>query len=385
MLPNADNLILFGASTRAAAFSALRAGLRPWCADLFADADLQAHCPAMRLPVRLPRRLPRLDRRRSPRSLDVHRRPRKSALARRTARPPTAPLGQRLLRAAPRTEPRRRPRRRPRRQAPRPRRPRLLPKAARRPVARQAGLGPRPPIHFWTVADAETGPPSRLRPGIRRRRIASRRLLRRRQAGRPSWRLSPARRPRLAARRPVPLLRQCRTPPSGPAAAAISKRSAPPSPVAAAFAASSAWTASSVTAPFGRSRSIRATPPPSKSSNMEANSPPWPGTAPPSSRPRPGRRPRPKARRPASARPFSSRGTPSRSRPTAPGTPSSARRRLLRRRQPSPTFPIRERTSRPGGPFSRSSARRNGRRLRRRPPPHRRRTRLPPLRRLWGD
>ena len=44
------NLILFGASTRAAAFSALRAGLRPWCADLFADADLQARCPAMRLP-----------------------------------------------------------------------------------------------------------------------------------------------------------------------------------------------------------------------------------------------------------------------------------------------------------------------------------------------
>src|SRR6202158_3755437 len=36
------NLILFGASTRAAAFSALRAGLRPWCADLFADADLAA-------------------------------------------------------------------------------------------------------------------------------------------------------------------------------------------------------------------------------------------------------------------------------------------------------------------------------------------------------
>ena len=44
------NLILFGASTRAAAFSALRAGLHPWCADLFADADLQSRCPAMRLP-----------------------------------------------------------------------------------------------------------------------------------------------------------------------------------------------------------------------------------------------------------------------------------------------------------------------------------------------
>lgn len=44
-----DNLLLFGASTRAAALSALRAGLRPWCADLFADADLQARCPVMRL------------------------------------------------------------------------------------------------------------------------------------------------------------------------------------------------------------------------------------------------------------------------------------------------------------------------------------------------
>jgi predicted ATP-grasp superfamily ATP-dependent carboligase len=53
-LDGADNLILFGASTRAAAFSALRAGLRPWCADLFADADLQARCAAMRLPGTYP-------------------------------------------------------------------------------------------------------------------------------------------------------------------------------------------------------------------------------------------------------------------------------------------------------------------------------------------
>ncbi len=44
-----ENLIILGASTRAAAFSALRAGLRPWCADLFADLDLQARCPVMRL------------------------------------------------------------------------------------------------------------------------------------------------------------------------------------------------------------------------------------------------------------------------------------------------------------------------------------------------
>src|SRR5262245_617429 len=42
-------LLIFGASVRAAAFSALRAGLRPWCADLFADADLQARCPVRAL------------------------------------------------------------------------------------------------------------------------------------------------------------------------------------------------------------------------------------------------------------------------------------------------------------------------------------------------
>jgi len=47
-----SNLLIFGASARAAAFSALRAGLRPWCADLFADADLVAQCPAMRIPSR---------------------------------------------------------------------------------------------------------------------------------------------------------------------------------------------------------------------------------------------------------------------------------------------------------------------------------------------
>jgi predicted ATP-grasp superfamily ATP-dependent carboligase len=48
------DLLIFGASARAAAFSALRAGLRPWCLDLFADADLQARCPAMRLPGKYP-------------------------------------------------------------------------------------------------------------------------------------------------------------------------------------------------------------------------------------------------------------------------------------------------------------------------------------------
>src|SRR6516164_4132875 len=45
----AEHLLIFGASARAAAFSALRAGLRPWCADLFADADLQCRCPATRI------------------------------------------------------------------------------------------------------------------------------------------------------------------------------------------------------------------------------------------------------------------------------------------------------------------------------------------------
>jgi predicted ATP-grasp superfamily ATP-dependent carboligase len=45
------HLLLIGASTRAAAFSALRAGLRPSCADLFADADLRACCPVVRIPA----------------------------------------------------------------------------------------------------------------------------------------------------------------------------------------------------------------------------------------------------------------------------------------------------------------------------------------------
>jgi predicted ATP-grasp superfamily ATP-dependent carboligase len=44
-----QGLVIFGASARAAAFSALRAGLRPWCADLFADHDLQARCHVVQL------------------------------------------------------------------------------------------------------------------------------------------------------------------------------------------------------------------------------------------------------------------------------------------------------------------------------------------------
>lgn len=44
--PEVAKLAIVGASGRAAAQSALRAGLRPAVADLFADADLQSICPA---------------------------------------------------------------------------------------------------------------------------------------------------------------------------------------------------------------------------------------------------------------------------------------------------------------------------------------------------
>ena len=42
-------LLILGASARAAAFSAFRAGLRPTCIDLFGDADLVACCPSLRI------------------------------------------------------------------------------------------------------------------------------------------------------------------------------------------------------------------------------------------------------------------------------------------------------------------------------------------------
>ncbi len=48
-------LLIIGASARAAACSALRAGLQPWCADLFADLDLQTRCPVQRLKRNYPR------------------------------------------------------------------------------------------------------------------------------------------------------------------------------------------------------------------------------------------------------------------------------------------------------------------------------------------
>lgn len=43
------NIIIVGASARAAAFSALRAGMRPYAIDLFADCDLADVCPAVKI------------------------------------------------------------------------------------------------------------------------------------------------------------------------------------------------------------------------------------------------------------------------------------------------------------------------------------------------
>ena len=43
------NIIVIGASARAAAFSALRAGMRPYAIDLFADSDLVDACPAVKI------------------------------------------------------------------------------------------------------------------------------------------------------------------------------------------------------------------------------------------------------------------------------------------------------------------------------------------------
>src|ERR1051325_6805760 len=45
------HVIILGASTRAAAFSAARAGLSPWCVDLFADADLSRRFPVRKVPL----------------------------------------------------------------------------------------------------------------------------------------------------------------------------------------------------------------------------------------------------------------------------------------------------------------------------------------------
>src|SRR6266481_3262332 len=44
-----QSLIVLGASARAAAFSARRAGFQPYAIDLFADRDLAAICPAEKI------------------------------------------------------------------------------------------------------------------------------------------------------------------------------------------------------------------------------------------------------------------------------------------------------------------------------------------------
>jgi uncharacterized protein len=51
-IPLAHDLLILGASTRAAAFSALRCGFRPRCADYFADRDLASVCPVDRIDPR---------------------------------------------------------------------------------------------------------------------------------------------------------------------------------------------------------------------------------------------------------------------------------------------------------------------------------------------
>ena len=280
------NLILFGASTRAAAFSALRAGLRPWCADLFADADLQTRCPAMRLPGPYPEgflewigaELPgpwmytgglenrpwlveRMARRRTLWGNDC------PALLK--ARNPAVVYA--AVRAAGLPAPAvhaffRRP-----------------PAAGRWLVKPIWGLGD--PIHFWTAADVADRPSllvylQEYVEGESQSAV----YLRRRQTGGVARRLASARRRGLAARRPVPLLRQHR--------AASRRRRAPggagedwvrPWPAAAAYAVCSAWMGWSATAAFLPSRSIRAIPHPLRCWNTPAVYPHWPGIDPRSS------------------------------------------------------------------------------------------------------
>src|SRR5579871_5970020 len=50
-MARSDAVLIVGVSARAAAFSALRAGLNPWCVDLFGDADLQARSPGVVVPA----------------------------------------------------------------------------------------------------------------------------------------------------------------------------------------------------------------------------------------------------------------------------------------------------------------------------------------------
>lgn len=48
-MPSSEAIVIVGASARAAAFSAARAGMRPWAADLFGDGDLGRLCPSTRV------------------------------------------------------------------------------------------------------------------------------------------------------------------------------------------------------------------------------------------------------------------------------------------------------------------------------------------------
>ena len=94
--PTSRDLLILGASARAAAFSALRAGFAPVGADLFADRDLAAVCPCSRVD---PRRLSRRPRRRgrgvARRPLDLHRGAREPPRPGRPDRPAPPALGQR--------------------------------------------------------------------------------------------------------------------------------------------------------------------------------------------------------------------------------------------------------------------------------------------------
>lgn len=57
-----DRILILGASTRAAAQSAVRAGLRPICADLFADQDLREIAEVLPITGRYPQALPEVAR-----------------------------------------------------------------------------------------------------------------------------------------------------------------------------------------------------------------------------------------------------------------------------------------------------------------------------------
>ena len=94
-------LAIVGASTRAAAASAVRAGFQPLAADLFADADLRHIATATRMSP-YPDGVHRLDANRRAARLDVHRSARKPSRAGRSIGLDRAALGQRGRRADPR-------------------------------------------------------------------------------------------------------------------------------------------------------------------------------------------------------------------------------------------------------------------------------------------